>query len=172
MHRIGIYEGALHLRPRSCSADASHCFAVRLRYAPLRMTRAAAAFLYPRVPLPSCHPERRAKPEAEPTGRCTASGSTRGPTSAPEILLSSRLALLRSSTPLRSAQDDTGGRCFFCIPAYHSRHSQGAHSGRLPLEGELAPQATERGSYICARDPARPTPRTASQFDSATLRSG
>ena len=30
------------VRPRSCSADASHCYAVRLRYASLRMTRADA----------------------------------------------------------------------------------------------------------------------------------
>ena len=28
--------------------------------------------------LPSCHPERRAKPAVEPVGRCVASGSTRG----------------------------------------------------------------------------------------------
>ena len=59
---------------------------------------------------PSCHPERRAKPAVEPAGRCKASGSTRGKAICPpEILLGFRLALLRSSTSLRSAQDDTGG---------------------------------------------------------------
>ena len=62
---------------------------------------------------PSCHPERRkayTPPAVEPVGRCVASGSTRGRDDTlardPARL---RLALLRSSTSLRYAQDDTGG---------------------------------------------------------------
>ena len=76
------------VRPRFHLRFARCCFAVRLRYASLRMTR---------------------RTQPNPQGRCVASGSTRGK----DVILARDparlcLALLRSSTSLRYAQDDTG----------------------------------------------------------------
>ena len=72
---------------------------------------------------PSCHPERRrngakrVSAVVEPVGRCIASGSTRGKD---DILARDParlcLALLRSSTSLTLAQDDTGDSIFRFAP--------------------------------------------------------
>ena len=94
------------------------------------------------VLLPSCHPERRkayTPPAVEPVGRCVASGSTRRKDdipschperSPPEIPPSLCSVLLRSSTPLRFAQNDTGGR---------SRNPKGERQRRSDLAGRLKP---------------------------------
>ena len=109
---------------------------------------------------PSCHPERRkarAPPAVEPVGRCVASGSTRGKDdipschperSPPEIPPSLCSVLLRSSTPLRFAQNDTGGRS----RTRRAMRSIGIYEGK--------------GWYSRPRS-CSASPRTASQFDFA-----
>ena len=58
--------------------DGARLARYRKRYAAFRHRRNIDALRQNPVVHPSCHPERRATPVAEPEGRCAASGSTRG----------------------------------------------------------------------------------------------